>query len=80
MAAAPRPSMPASGLLGTTDLTPYELSDGLWLAMCLAGRTRETLSNFLDVAASFAAGDNEASLLAFLGFLRTAAQYEKGLD
>ncbi|KPH99377.1 Helicase superfamily 1 UvrD-related protein [Actinobacteria bacterium OK074] len=46
----------------------------------LAARRRETLSNFLDVAASFAAGDQEASVLAFLGFLRTAAQYEKGLD
>ncbi|WP_435210976.1 ATP-dependent helicase [Streptomyces sp. bgisy034] len=46
----------------------------------LAARRRETLSNFLDIAASFAAGDNQASLLAFLGFLRTAAQYEKGLD
>ncbi|MFC5635216.1 UvrD-helicase domain-containing protein [Streptomyces bullii] len=46
----------------------------------LAARRRETLSNFLDTAASFAAGDNEATLLAFLGFLRTAAQYEKGLD
>jgi DNA helicase II / ATP-dependent DNA helicase PcrA len=46
----------------------------------LAARRRETLSNFLDVAASFAAGDGEAKLLAFLGFLRTAAQYEKGLD
>jgi DNA helicase-2/ATP-dependent DNA helicase PcrA len=46
----------------------------------LAARRRETLSNFLDVAASFAAHENEASLLAFLGFLRTAAQYEKGLD
>ncbi|WAZ23989.1 ATP-dependent helicase [Streptomyces cinnabarinus] len=46
----------------------------------LAARRRETLSNFLDIAASFAAGDGEASLLAFLGFLRTAAQYEKGLD
>nr|WSY51948.1 ATP-dependent helicase [Streptomyces sp. NBC_00886] len=46
----------------------------------LAARRRETLSNFLDVAASFAAGDGEVSLLAFLGFLRTAAQYEKGLD
>ncbi|MET7690595.1 ATP-dependent DNA helicase [Streptomyces sp. NPDC005483] len=46
----------------------------------LAARRRETLSNFLDIAASFAAGDNEASLLAFLAFLRTAAQYEKGLD
>ncbi|MEU8954387.1 UvrD-helicase domain-containing protein [Streptomyces sp. NPDC048518] len=46
----------------------------------LAARRRETLSNFLDVAASFAAHDNSATLLAFLGFLRTAAQYEKGLD
>ncbi|MFF8591002.1 UvrD-helicase domain-containing protein [Streptomyces sp. NPDC015220] len=46
----------------------------------LAARRRETLSNFLDVAASFAANEREASLLAFLGFLRTAAQYEKGLD
>lgn len=46
----------------------------------LAARRRETLSNFLDVAASFAANEGEASLLAFLGFLRTAAQYEKGLD
>ncbi|MFH9401767.1 UvrD-helicase domain-containing protein [Streptomyces sp. NPDC017638] len=46
----------------------------------LAARRRETLSNFLDVAASFAASDAEATLLAFLGFLRTAAQYEKGLD
>ncbi|MEU5955646.1 ATP-dependent DNA helicase [Streptomyces sp. NPDC047525] len=46
----------------------------------LAARRRETLSNFLDVAASFAANDSGASLLAFLAFLRTAAQYEKGLD
>ncbi|WP_086784922.1 ATP-dependent helicase, partial [Streptomyces caniscabiei] len=47
----------------------------------LAARRRETLSNFLDVAASFAANSaGEATLLAFLGFLRTAAQYEKGLD
>ncbi|MEV5174796.1 ATP-dependent DNA helicase [Streptomyces flaveolus] len=46
----------------------------------LAARRRETLSNFLDIAASFAASDSEATLLAFLGFLRTAAQYEKGLD
>ncbi|MFJ8160982.1 UvrD-helicase domain-containing protein [Streptomyces sp. NPDC096136] len=46
----------------------------------LAARRRETLSNFLDVAAGFAALDGEATLLAFLGFLRTAAQYEKGLD
>ncbi|MFF2850806.1 UvrD-helicase domain-containing protein [Streptomyces sp. NPDC058001] len=46
----------------------------------LAARRRETLSNFLDTAASFAATENETSLLAFLAFLRTAAQYEKGLD
>ncbi|MBV7700883.1 ATP-dependent DNA helicase [Streptomyces sp. TRM70350] len=46
----------------------------------LAARRRETLSNFLDIAAAFAANESEASLLAFLGFLRTAAQYEKGLD
>ncbi|MCW7942126.1 ATP-dependent DNA helicase [Streptomyces hygroscopicus] len=46
----------------------------------LAARRRETLSNFLDIAASFAANEPDATLLAFLGFLRTAAQYEKGLD
>ncbi|MDJ0384400.1 UvrD-helicase domain-containing protein [Streptomyces sp. G-G2] len=46
----------------------------------LAARRRETLSGFLDVAAGFAALDGEATLLAFLAFLRTAAQYEKGLD
>lgn len=46
----------------------------------LAARRRETLANFLDTAAGFAALDGEATLLAFLGFLRTAAQYEKGLD
>ncbi|WP_314171964.1 ATP-dependent DNA helicase [Streptomyces winkii] len=46
----------------------------------LAARRRETLSGFLDVAAGFAALDGEATLLAFLGFLRTAAQHEKGLD
>ncbi|MFG3307302.1 UvrD-helicase domain-containing protein [Streptomyces wuyuanensis] len=46
----------------------------------LAARRRETLAGFLDVAASFASLDGEASLLAFLGFLRTAEQYEKGLD
>jgi DNA helicase-2/ATP-dependent DNA helicase PcrA len=46
----------------------------------LAARRRETLHSFLDVAAGFAALDGEATLLAFLGFLRTAAEYEKGLD
>lgn len=46
----------------------------------LAARRRETLHAFLDIAAGFASLDGEATLLAFLGFLRTAAQYEKGLD
>ncbi|MFT2015215.1 UvrD-helicase domain-containing protein [Streptomyces sp. 796.1] len=53
----------------------------------LAARRRETLGNFLDVAAGFATraggspvADGAPTLLAFLGFLRTAAQYEKGLD
>ncbi len=46
----------------------------------LAARRRESLHAFLDVAAGFAALDGEATLLAFLGFLHTAAQYEKGLD
>ncbi len=46
----------------------------------LAARRRETLGAFLDVAAGFVALDGETNLLAFLGFLRTAVQYEKGLD
>jgi DNA helicase-2/ATP-dependent DNA helicase PcrA len=46
----------------------------------LAARRQETLHSFLDVAAGFAALDGEATLLAFLGFLHTAVQYEKGLD
>ncbi|MFF2013052.1 UvrD-helicase domain-containing protein [Streptomyces sp. NPDC058195] len=46
----------------------------------LAARRRETLANFLDVAARFSAVEGDATLLAFLGFLRTAVQYEKGLD
>ncbi|MER5746118.1 UvrD-helicase domain-containing protein [Streptomyces sp. NPDC002225] len=46
----------------------------------LAARRRETLGNFLDVAARFSAVEGDATLLAFLGFLRTAVQYEKGLD
>lgn len=46
----------------------------------VAARRRETLGQFLDIAAGFASLDGEASLLAFLGFLRTAVQYEKGLD
>ncbi|WP_436738816.1 UvrD-helicase domain-containing protein [Streptomyces sp. BBFR102] len=63
-------------VLTTTGLE-VELSSS---PQALAARRRETLSNFLDVAASFAAQEKDASLLAFLGFLRTAAQYEKGLD
>ncbi|GAA0390762.1 ATP-dependent DNA helicase [Streptomyces luteireticuli] len=46
----------------------------------LAARRRETLSQFLDLAAGFAGLDGDAGLSAFLGFLRTAVQYEKGLD
>ncbi|MGK5639660.1 UvrD-helicase domain-containing protein [Streptomyces sp. URMC 126] len=46
----------------------------------LAARRRETLHQFLDIAAGFAGLDGDAGLLAFLGFLRTAVQYEKGLD
>ncbi|MDX3225732.1 ATP-dependent DNA helicase [Streptomyces sp. ME19-01-6] len=63
-------------VLATTGLE-IELSAS---PQALAARRRETLGNFLDVAAGFAALDGEATLLAFLGFLRTAAQYEKGLD
>ncbi|MFI0859728.1 UvrD-helicase domain-containing protein [Streptomyces smyrnaeus] len=46
----------------------------------VAARRRETLGQFLDIAAGFASLDGEATLLAFLAFLRTAVQYEKGLD
>ncbi|EST36722.1 hypothetical protein N566_16145, partial [Streptomycetaceae bacterium MP113-05] len=46
----------------------------------LAARRRETLGAFLDIAAGFASLDGETTLLAFLGFLRTATRYEKGLD
>ncbi|WP_059013233.1 ATP-dependent DNA helicase [Streptomyces specialis] len=52
----------------------------------LAARRRETLGAFLDLAAGFAAGragtavDGEATLPAFLAFLRAAAQYDRGLD
>ncbi|MFD3514279.1 UvrD-helicase domain-containing protein [Streptomyces sp. NPDC058657] len=63
-------------VLNTTGLE-VELSAS---PQALAARRRETLNNFLDIAAGFASLDGEATLLAFLGFLRTAAQYEKGLD
>ncbi|MFI9719147.1 UvrD-helicase domain-containing protein [Streptomyces sp. NPDC052396] len=63
-------------VLATTGLE-VELSAS---PQALAARRRETLTQFLDIAASFAGLDGEAGLLAFLGFLRTAVQYEKGLD
>ncbi|WP_424211894.1 ATP-dependent DNA helicase [Streptomyces sp. BI20] len=46
----------------------------------LAARRKETLDNFLGVAAGFAAVDGEAGLPAFLAFLRTADRHDKGLD
>ncbi|MBF9067613.1 ATP-dependent helicase [Streptacidiphilus fuscans] len=46
----------------------------------LAARRRETLSAFLDIAAGFADLDGDPSLGAFLGFLRTAQEYDRGLD
>lgn len=46
----------------------------------LAARRRETLHAFLDVAASFADLDGDPGLSAFLGFLRAAQEYERGLD
>ncbi|MCQ4042905.1 ATP-dependent helicase [Streptantibioticus rubrisoli] len=46
----------------------------------LAARRRETLRSFLDIAANFASLDGDATLLAFLAFLRTAERFEKGLD
>jgi DNA helicase-2/ATP-dependent DNA helicase PcrA len=46
----------------------------------LAARRRETLHGFLDVAAGFADLDGDPGLSAFLGFLRAAQEYERGLD
>ncbi|MCK1796076.1 ATP-dependent helicase [Streptomyces sp. XM4193] len=46
----------------------------------LAARRRETLGQFLDVAAGFASLEGESTLLAFLGFLRMAERYDKGMD
>jgi DNA helicase-2/ATP-dependent DNA helicase PcrA len=46
----------------------------------LAARRRETLNAFLDAAASFADLDGDPSLTAFLGFLRTAREFDRGLD
>ncbi|WP_370132400.1 UvrD-helicase domain-containing protein [Streptacidiphilus sp. EB103A] len=46
----------------------------------LAARRKETLNAFLDVAAGFADLDGDPSLSAFLGFLRAAQEYDRGLD
>jgi len=46
----------------------------------LAARRKETLNAFLDVAAGFADLDGDPSLAAFLGFLRAAAEFDRGLD
>jgi DNA helicase-2/ATP-dependent DNA helicase PcrA len=46
----------------------------------LAARRRETLHAFLDVAAGFADLDGDPSLSAFLGFLRAAQEFDRGLD
>ncbi|MBP0449507.1 ATP-dependent helicase [Kitasatospora sp. RG8] len=46
----------------------------------LAARRRETLHAFLDVAAGFSDLDGDPGLPAFLGFLRAAQEYERGLD
>ncbi|WP_130796675.1 ATP-dependent DNA helicase [Streptomyces otsuchiensis] len=52
----------------------------------LAARRRETLRAFLDIAADYAAGghstavDRDATLPAFLAYLKAAAQHDKGLD
>ncbi|WP_370077940.1 UvrD-helicase domain-containing protein [Streptacidiphilus sp. MAP12-16] len=46
----------------------------------LAARRKETLHAFLDVAAGFADLDGDPSLAAFLGFLRAAQEYDRGLD
>ncbi|MDQ0310481.1 DNA helicase-2/ATP-dependent DNA helicase PcrA [Kitasatospora herbaricolor] len=48
--------------------------------LALAARRRETLHAFLDVAAGFADLDGDPGLPAFLGFLRAAQEYERGLD
>jgi DNA helicase-2/ATP-dependent DNA helicase PcrA len=46
----------------------------------LAARRKETLHAFLDVAAGFADLDGDPSLAAFLGFLRAAQEFDRGLD
>ena len=46
----------------------------------LAARRRETLNAFLDTAAGFADLDGDPSLAAFLGFLRAAQEFDRGLD
>ncbi|WP_406283063.1 UvrD-helicase domain-containing protein [Embleya sp. NBC_00896] len=63
-------------VLGTTGLE-VELSAS---PGALAARRRETLHAFLDIAAGFADLDGDPSVTAFLAFLRTAAEHDKGLD
>ncbi|MFC5908490.1 ATP-dependent DNA helicase [Streptacidiphilus monticola] len=46
----------------------------------LAARRKETLNAFLDIAAGFADLDGSPSLGAFLGFLRAAQEFDRGLD
>ncbi len=46
----------------------------------LAARRRESLAAFLDVAASFNDLDGDASVSAFLAYLRAAEEHERGLD
>ncbi|MGF1429970.1 ATP-dependent DNA helicase [Kitasatospora sp. LaBMicrA B282] len=48
--------------------------------LALAARRRETLQAFLDVAAGFADLDGDPGLSAFLGFLRAAEEWDRGLD
>jgi len=46
----------------------------------LAARRRDSLSSFLDVAASFEDLDGNGSVAAFLAYLRAAEEHERGLD
>jgi DNA helicase-2/ATP-dependent DNA helicase PcrA len=46
----------------------------------LAARRRDSLSAFLDVAASFEDLDGDGSVAAFLAYLRAAEEHERGLD
>ena len=46
----------------------------------VAARRRETLAAFLDHAAAFVGLDGDASVTAFLAYLRAAQEWERGLD